>query len=75
VIHIDLNIESSTINASVMEEICVRLRRDIAGFVSRHVDQVADDRGYRFSYRDVEITGTVKQLPRVLTKSAQPVKA
>jgi hypothetical protein len=59
-IRIEFTVDSKVINAAVMEEIKDRIRRDIVPMVFKAVDGVADDRGYRFSHRDVAVDGSIK---------------
>jgi hypothetical protein len=59
-IKLEVTIESNVINEAVMEEIRDRMRKDFLAFVFKHVDGVAEDRGYRFSHKDVFVEGNIK---------------
>jgi len=59
-IHVDLNIDSSIINAHVMEEIRTRLRSELLPLIFKVVDDTARRSDYRFSHRDVNVNGDIK---------------
>ena len=58
-IHLDLTIDSDSINAEVMEKIRMRLRREVLPFIMQQVEDIADEGPYRFGHRDVQVDGTI----------------
>lgn len=59
-IHLELQIDSGTINADAMEKIRMEIRRRMLGVLFEAVDAVADNNGFRFSHKDIGVTGDIK---------------
>lgn len=59
-IHLDLQVDSATINEDAMEKIRMEIRRRILAMVFESVDAVAVQNDFRFSHRDVGVTGDIK---------------
>ncbi len=58
-IHLDLKINSTVINEAAMEDIRMRLRGEMLAVIFKAVDAVANERGYSFNHRDVEVSGNI----------------
>lgn len=60
-IHIDLNIVLRGVNADAEAIVKTELERRMLTFIFDTVNQVAERQDFRFSHKDVGVTGTVTQ--------------